>query len=418
MLRRVNATPGATRRGGIRGGRRGQATGSSHRGAGGSGVCGPSGDGNSWRAVVLSGPRACPPAATHGPVDPPEPGRLPPCSPRHIARIRQVCLLIDTTVIEMMPDRFASRHYDIFVSYAHSDNDGGIVTQAVQRISSLYKKITGDQLRVFFDTSEIITSELWESKIRISMRSSKMLLAFLSPSYVKSEWCRKEWEITVHEERNLRRDILLPDHVGIIFPVLLHPLKRGHFNPADESFLSEATRRQYFDFSSEAYNQQVLEIHVRRLVEQLVDSVDEILRLSRSHLAAMPVASYPDTIIIDHRNKLMWTGFLSDHAMEFEEAKAFAAKLTTAGYMDWHLPTVDELKTLIDPKRVEDKPESEAYPYVEPFNVRRSGCVFSSTIVHSPVSGEPDYYVMHLRNAHIFNGAGYKAYVRAVRRIA
>jgi len=53
-----------------------------------------------------------------------------------------------------------------------------------------------------------------------------------------------------------------------------------------------------------------------------------------------------------------------------------------------------------------------------PFNVRRSGYVFSSTIVYSPISGESGYYVMHLRNAHIFNGAGNKAYVRAVRKIA
>lgn len=270
-----------------------------------------------------------------------------------------------------MSEIFSKRHYDIFVSYAHSDNDGGLVAQAVNRISSVYKKITGDQLCSFFDTSDIITSELWESKIVKSLHNSKILLAFLSPSYVKSQWCRKEWEIVAHEEASLREDIAFPEHVGIIFPILLHPLKRGRFSPGDEAFVAETERRQHFDLSSEALSQQFLDIHIGRLVEQLVDSIDEILRLSATQRITRSIVGYPDTVIIDYQNNLMWTGFLSEQPMEFEEAKAFAASLSTGGFTDWRLPTVDELKTLIDPNRVEEESKSEAYPYLEPFNALR-----------------------------------------------
>ena len=320
--------------------------------------------------------------------------------------------------MKTIPEIFSKRHYDIFVSYAHSDDDGGLVANAVSRIASVYKQITGDPLRYFFDMSDIITSELWKSKIVTSLRNSKILLTFLSPSYVKSQWCRKEWEIKAQEETSLRESIALPEHAGVIFPVLLHPLKRGRFSPGDESFVKEAERRQHFDLSTESLSQQFLDIHVSRLVEQLVDSIDEILRLSAIQATARSITGYPDTVIVDHQNSLMWTGFLSEQPMEFEEAKAFAASLSTGGFTDWRLPTVDELKTMIDVKRVEADPKSEVYPYHEPFNIRRSGYVFSSTLVHSPVNREPRYYVMHLRNAHIFNGSGNKVYVRAVRTLA
>ena len=102
------------------------------------------------------------------------------------------------------------RKYDVFCSYAHVDNDGGWVDSFIEKLASIYRKLTGEPLKVFMDRESIITSEVWEKKITGALEESRLLLAVLSPSFFHSKWCIKEWTYMVRTETHLRQRELIP----------------------------------------------------------------------------------------------------------------------------------------------------------------------------------------------------------------
>ena len=55
----------------------------------------------------------------------------------------------------------------------------------------------GDELRVFFDTDDIKGMDDWEHHILNGIRSTRLLLVFLSPNYLESEYCHWEFNISL-----------------------------------------------------------------------------------------------------------------------------------------------------------------------------------------------------------------------------
>lgn len=83
--------------------------------------------------------------------------------------------------------------YDLFVSYSRRDNQTGRVTELKEQIAADYRKHTGDDLRCFFDITEINAMDDWRNRILGGLRESNMLLLMLTPAYLESSYC--EWEI-------------------------------------------------------------------------------------------------------------------------------------------------------------------------------------------------------------------------------
>jgi len=55
-----------------------------------------------------------------------------------------------------------------------------------------------------------------------------------------------------------------------------------------------------------------------------------------------------DGTIFDTKTKLLWQRVPSDDTYTWEEAYKYCKSLTLGGYNDWRLPTLEELRTLID----------------------------------------------------------------------
>jgi len=127
----------------------------------------------------------------------------------------------------------------------------------------------------------------------------------LSPSYFKSKWCAEEWKLVSDIERKLRTQGRLPDHYGLIVPILLYPLNRGIFSNPENRLIADAKQRQWHDFSSATTGTPMRPTQVRTLVESIIDIISEL----DSAAASTDVLS-TGTLIIDTKTNLMWSGVL------------------------------------------------------------------------------------------------------------
>lgn len=300
---------------------------------------------------------------------------------------------------------------EIFCSYAHSDNDAGWVDEFCALLAKTFQKLTGERPSVFLDRESMMTSDLWESRIRTALQGSQVLVAVVSPSYVRSEWCRREWVDFSRREEDFRTAERLTDDRGLIFPILLYPLQRGRFDAAEREFAAAIAERQWLDVTSQVDRTPIRHDQVRQLAEQIIDTVIE-METSRRHVYAAEASIAAGTTIRDPSSGLEWTASLSPTELTVDEARRYVADLHVAGNSDWRLPTRADLETLIDPTLIDEAPDADPFPFRDPFG-QRFGYLQSGT----PVSTSPGagHFVMNARNGHIFNGLGYRCWVRAVR---
>lgn len=297
--------------------------------------------------------------------------------------------------------------FSVFVSYAHSDNDESWISKFSGNLSALLRKLTGAQPKIFLDNESLVTASIWERKIVKSLESSRLMIAVVSPSYVKSIWCRKEWQMFSQREALLRAGGFIGDEQGLIFPILLAPLGRGSFTADEEIFVTEIGKRQWFDLTSQLSGTPIRPEQVRTIAEQLIDASSDLVRRQRKARHSRDERA-PVQTIVDTVSMLEWAAALSSEEMSFSRACEYAALFSEQG---WRLPTVEEIESIIDPSAIGEDPDANTFPLKEPFNSQRFGYLHSGTKVNS------GNFIMNVRNGHIFNGLGYNAYVRLVRTI-
>jgi hypothetical protein len=91
--------------------------------------------------------------------------------------------------------------YDFFVSYARRDNRDGWISDFVHELLAEHRKFSGERKLVpFFDLQDIHSLDDWEHRLHDGLSKSRLFLAFLSPAYFASEWCRREWRTWIDLE--------------------------------------------------------------------------------------------------------------------------------------------------------------------------------------------------------------------------
>ena len=307
-----------------------------------------------------------------------------------------------------------SNDFEIFCSYANGDNDDGWVENFNSALTATYRKLTGQAPRVFMDQDSLLTADIWDTKIRSALEVSQVLIALVSPSYIRSEWCQREWMIFSEREIELRKKKLLADEQGLIFPLLLFPLDRGRFSDQQQDFSALVKQRQWLDVSSQVEGNPIRPDQVRLLAERLIDTISELEQHRRRSVSAVSNTA-SGTTIHDLISGLEWSASLSPTEMNYEAALRYVDELRIGGLHGWRLPTKEELKSIIDQKALVNDPEASPFPLREPFNAQRFGFLHSGTLVDRPTGGN---FIMNVRNGHIFNGKGHDCYVRAVRPLS
>src|SRR5690349_5486596 len=98
---------------------------------------------------------------------------------------------------------------EAFASYAHSDNEAsyGRISTIVGDIANSYRSLTATPLTVFFDTESIPLGALWQQRIDAGLAASAVFLPFISPAYLKSAACRREFRFF---HRSLDGRLIIP----------------------------------------------------------------------------------------------------------------------------------------------------------------------------------------------------------------
>jgi hypothetical protein len=214
-------------------------------------------------------------------------------------------------------------------------------------------------------------------------------------------------------ESELRKQGLLAEEQGLVFPVLLYPLDRGRFDLEQEVFANAVRERQWLDASSRIAGTPLRPDQILRLAEQIIDTLAELQHRRRVEASAAESVAAGLTIR-DPNTGVDWAGALSARPLSFYEALGYVEDLGSEGGPSWRLPTRAELEALIDPGALVDDPEASPFPLRDPFSAQRSGYLHSGTEIPGSDGGN---WVMNVRNGHIFNGKGLDCFVRAVRSI-
>ena len=136
--------------------------------------------------------------------------------------------------------------YDLFISYSRRDNPDRRVSDFVALLQDGYRLLAnGDELRVFFDTDDIKGMDDWKHRILYGIRSTRLLLVFLSPNYLESEYCH--WEFNEYLKREAARGLLGEGIAPICF-VEIPGWRDNSLDQDVKEWVAELRRRQQFDF--------------------------------------------------------------------------------------------------------------------------------------------------------------------------
>jgi len=113
-------------------------------------------------------------------------------------------------------------------------------------------------------------------------------------------------------------------------------------------------------------------------------------------------------VIQDRATGLMWQQSGSSHRMDWPAAKDYVEQLNKeryAGYSDWRLPTIEELASLLEPKRKKDL-------YIDPsFDVKQTWCWSADQVRASRAAWFANFFYGNVRGYSVTDAL----YVRAVR---
>lgn len=156
---------------------------------------------------------------------------------------------------------------EAFASYSHSDNDAsyGRITTIVGDIAKSYRSLTATPLPVFIDTESISLGELWQQRIDAGLTSSAVFLPFISPAYLKSPACRREF-------RFFQRS--LADR--LIIPLIYGDRARTRSLFRSDAIWRQVNRHQYLDIGALRLEEPGCAVWMK-LVDPIARRIDEVL---------------------------------------------------------------------------------------------------------------------------------------------
>jgi hypothetical protein len=170
----------------------------------------------------------------------------------------------------------------VFVSYARIDDKASYnrISQLIDGIAATYESATGKTVGVFKDVESIKPGDDWRDRIRLGLSSSSILLAFISPAYLRSPACREELtEFFAFLRANSSTRLIIPLMFASPDRVL------GEFN--DDLLWQQLEKLNYLDISNLRFTDPGSGSWIQTL-EVVADRIDKVLRDVPDNIGNLP----------------------------------------------------------------------------------------------------------------------------------
>jgi TIR domain-containing protein len=167
-----------------------------------------------------------------------------------------------------------------FFSYAHHDaeTDSSLIEDFTTRLEGrVGSRLTNARFAIWRDERNLRTGERWNDKIEAELRRADVLIVLLTPQWMNSDYCRKEYSI--FEEMEASR-------VGqYVAPILARPIEQQekYFTPEQKEIYSSIANRQFFkatNFLNRSRARRNAEID--KMADDIAGMIDRLRQLAKT----------------------------------------------------------------------------------------------------------------------------------------
>jgi len=300
----------------------------------------------------------------------------------------------------------------VFISYARED---------IETAKKLYHDLKRAGISPWMDKQDLLPGQNWRVMISKAIQESKYFLAVLSShSLTKRGFVQKELKMALDilDEFPAEDIFLIPIRIEDCKPEdeKLKYLHWADFFPSYEDGLSQILRVLAPDQRVETAPQPQAQKPKYQLRKNPIKvSDDEFKKVFGLDENQRPLEYIQndfrdngDDTITDHATGLMWQKSGSDKRLTYKKVKAYIQEINSrnfAGYSDWRLPTVDELKSLLTPEKQSND------MYIDPIFDEKQWWCWTSDTCASGVA-----WLVYFVITYVVRGSPFiNHYVRAVR---
>ena len=99
-----------------------------------------------------------------------------------------------------------------FFSYARTDDAQGKLSDLRAYVEIEVRQQLGDKFELYQDTKNIEIGQAFPNEIQKALDEADVLIAIITPSYFKSDYCRRELDCFLDREKKIERtDIIIPN---------------------------------------------------------------------------------------------------------------------------------------------------------------------------------------------------------------
>lgn len=176
-----------------------------------------------------------------------------------------------------------------FWSYAHVDDDSqrGRIARLSRDIAEEYRFLTGQEFVMFLDTDTLEPGDDLNAKIDVALEESRFFMPVITPSYLLSEYCRREFRRFVDSARALGLDELIIAVVWANVPGL------GEGVDVDDEIVSRVNRFVWVDWRLLRFEERKSKKY-RKAVSKIADRLASVARTPTSTVPAEDLVATED----------------------------------------------------------------------------------------------------------------------------
>jgi hypothetical protein len=177
-----------------------------------------------------------------------------------------------------------------FFSYSRQNDmhDGGKLSLLRKSLEMEIWDQSGEETGIFQDQEDIYWGQQWKERIAKALDNSNFFIAVITPSYLRSESCRFEFEYFLEREKRLGGERILS---------LLY-IETPELKSKSDAIAIEITKRQWFDWTHLRFS----DLTSTRIRKLLARSAKQIVNLSRKELLIEPrkqSTSIPNSVLTE-----------------------------------------------------------------------------------------------------------------------